>query len=274
MSNEIPQTKYLHDHGSVVLRSHGARTVANAVPFLKPYLKPGMKILDVGCGPGSITLDVASNYAPGSHVTGIDQGQGAVEAATASAKEQGITNVEFAVGNVHHLQFPDDTFDLVYAHQVIQYVPEIPRAMKELLRVTKPGGHIAIKEADFSAFVFYPEEPAIERFKHVFVDTMAAAGGEARAAARMKHWALEAGYDASRIKYDASTLCFATPEGTNGWANTFIDRIEKTKFRHSILDNKVATEAELNEIVAALKSWKDKPDAVAIAINGEFVYTK
>src|ERR1043165_6861191 len=121
---------YTHGHHSAVLRSHQWRTAENSAAYLLPHLKPGMTVLDVGCGPGSITADMARIVAPGK-VTGIDS-VGVLEAAVEAVA--GVSNVELAAGDVMALDYPDDSFDVVHAHQVLQHLADPVGALRETRR--------------------------------------------------------------------------------------------------------------------------------------------
>src|SRR5579875_3422860 len=112
---------YTHGHHESVLRSHRQRTAENSAGYLLPYLRSGMSLLDVGCGPGTITIDLAARVAPG-HVTAVDATDEALEVARAEARAGNVSNVAFALADVHALEFPDGTFDVVHAHQVLQHV--------------------------------------------------------------------------------------------------------------------------------------------------------
>lgn len=130
---------YLHGHHATVLSSHLWRTAENSAAYLLDRLRPGRTLLDVGCGPGTITADLAERVAPGT-VTGIDSNPGVLEQAERTARERGLTNVEYAVADVFALDFPDDSFDVVHAHQLMQHLPDPVRALRELRRVCRPGG--------------------------------------------------------------------------------------------------------------------------------------
>jgi len=142
--------------------SHMVRTLDERIPELKPYLKPGVKVLDVGCGVGSITLDVAQVVKPG-EVVGIEPVEYSVQVACQLAKDRKVSNVSFEVGDSLSLRFPDDTFDIVYSYTVLHYFYDPERAVREQKRVTKKGGWvIAAGVRDAGLVRRYPPCPAWE----------------------------------------------------------------------------------------------------------------
>jgi ubiquinone/menaquinone biosynthesis C-methylase UbiE len=88
------------------------RTAAKEGAFFLPYLRPGMRLLDLGCGPGSITLGLAEAVAPG-EVVGVDLQPSQVAQAQALSAARGVKNVRFEVADVYRLPFPDGSFDAV-----------------------------------------------------------------------------------------------------------------------------------------------------------------
>src|SRR5207244_1539895 len=118
------------------------RTAA-AFGFLQPHLRPGMRLIDCGCGPGSITVDLAQQLAPGDLV-GIDVRPEAIEEARALAKQRGIENVTFDVGSVYELPYPDASFDAATACAVIQHLERPVDALREIRRVLRPGGMVGV----------------------------------------------------------------------------------------------------------------------------------
>src|SRR5262249_34936469 len=109
---------YTQQHNSAFVAEMAARTAAKEAAFFLPHLRPGMQLLDVGCGPGSITLGLAGVVGPGV-VVGIDVDPTQVEQARALALERGVTNVRFEVADLYRLPFPDGSFDAAFAHTVI-----------------------------------------------------------------------------------------------------------------------------------------------------------
>ena len=134
---------YTHGHHESVLRSHQRRTAEDSAAYLLPHLKSGLSVLDIGCGPGTITADLAARVAPGA-VTAVDQVADVLDVARAAAVRRNLTNVSFATADVHRLEFPDNTFDVVHAHQVLQHVADPVQALREMRRVCRPGGCVAI----------------------------------------------------------------------------------------------------------------------------------
>jgi ubiquinone/menaquinone biosynthesis C-methylase UbiE len=132
---------YTHGHHESVLRSHTWRTIENSAAYLLPHLRPGLDVLDAGCGPGTITAGLALRVAPGT-VLGVDSSGDVLEAARAATKHLG--NVRFEPGDVYRLECEDDRFDVVHAHQLLQHLADPVAALREMRRVCKPGGRIIV----------------------------------------------------------------------------------------------------------------------------------
>ena len=113
---------YTHGHAEPVLQSHRWRTAENSAGYLLPHLRPGLALLDVGCGPGTITVDLAARLAPG-RVLGVDVSADPLDEARSAAEQAGVP-VDFAVGDVYALEAADDSFDVVHAHQVLQHLTD------------------------------------------------------------------------------------------------------------------------------------------------------
>ena len=124
-------------------------------------------MLDVGCGPGTITADLAARVAPGP-VVGIEPTPGPLVDARTHAAAVGADNVTFAVGDAYALDYPDDAFDVVHAHQVLQHLGDPVAALREMLRVCAPGGVVAARDADYAAMTWYPADPRLDRWLAVY----------------------------------------------------------------------------------------------------------
>lgn len=145
---------YTHGHHDSVLRSHRWRTAQNSCAYLLPYLRAGMRVLDVGCGPGTITRDLAPLVTP-ADVVGVDASADVV----AEARELGAEGVHFQTGDVYRLQFGDGTFDVVHAHQVLQHLTRPVDALREMRRVMSADGLVAARDSAYGMFRWYPPQP-------------------------------------------------------------------------------------------------------------------
>ncbi|KAF7173532.1 hypothetical protein CNMCM6106_007617 [Aspergillus hiratsukae] len=158
---------YTHGHHPSVLRSHTWRTATNSAAYLLPHLRPDMHILDVGCGPGTITVDLA-HLVPQGHITGLELASSVLAQARTLADSQGITNITFVSGDANALPFKDGSFDVVMCHQVLQHVHNPVHILSEMRRVTKEGGLVAARESDYGGFVWYPPTPGMTAWQATY----------------------------------------------------------------------------------------------------------
>src|SRR5690606_11356667 len=155
-----PRDRYTHGHHASVVRSHSWRTVDNSAAYLKPHLVPGASVLDVGCGPGTITLDIAARVFP-ARVIGLDASDAVIASATALAVERGVSNVEFVTGNAYELEFDDHSFDVIHAHQVLQHVSRPVDLLRELRHVRTTDGVVGVREVDYGSSFWYPQSDGL-----------------------------------------------------------------------------------------------------------------
>ncbi|TXS16185.1 methyltransferase domain-containing protein [Streptomyces sp. ms191] len=259
---------YTHGHHESVLRSHSWRTAANSAAYLIPELRPGLDVLDVGCGPGTITADLAALVAPG-RVTAVDAAPDVLEKARQVADERGLRNVEFAVADVHALDFPDDSFDVVHAHQVLQHVGDPVRALREMRRVCRPGGVVAARDSDYGSFAWFPERPALDAWQALYRRVARANGGEPDAGRRLFSWARRAGF--TQITTTAATWCFAQPDERAWWSGLWADRTTESVYAKLAVDGGHATSEDLAEIAGAWREWGRQEDAWFMVPHGEIL---
>ncbi len=139
------------------------RRLDTLCPPLRSYLKPGMRVLDVGCGPGPITLDVAEAVYPG-EVVGVDSSETSIAQARIAAKAAQCPNVSFQVEDTYTIDFADETFDLVYSTNLFVWLREPVQALVEQRRVTKRGSWVFAHLADYGNITFYPPCPALDQY--------------------------------------------------------------------------------------------------------------
>jgi ubiquinone/menaquinone biosynthesis C-methylase UbiE len=256
---------YTHGQHESVLRSHRRRTAANSAAYLLPHLRPGAALLDVGCGTGTITADLADAVAPGP-VSVVDSSADAIEQARLTLAGR---SVAFMVGDVHALDFPDDSFDVVHAHQVLQHVADPVAALAELRRVTRPGGLVAVRDSDYEAMTWYPEAPAVQAWLDLYRRVARANGGEPDAGRRLLAWARAAGF--TDITPSASAWCYATPEERAFWGSSWAERMLTSPIGRQAVDHGYATEAEIQWIADGLRAWADEPDGWFAVLHGELI---
>jgi len=262
---------YTHGHHESVLRSHTWRTAANSAAYLLSSLKPHMKVLDIGCGPGTITADLAA-LVPDGHVTGVDQAPGILEQARATAAERGLTNLDFAVADVHALDFPDDTFCVVHAHQVLQHVGDPVRALREIRRVTKPNGFVAVRDSDYAGMIWYPASAGMDAWSDLYRRVARANGGEPDAGRRLKSWALAAGF--TDITATSANWTFSTPEERAWWSGLWADRTLASAYADRATEGGHATREELAAVSEAWREWGRQDDAWFAVLHGEILCRK
>lgn len=120
-------------------------------------LRPGLEVLDAGCGPGAITRWIAKQVAP-ARVVGVDADSAFILAARKEAERQGVSNAVFLEQSIDKMEFRDANFDLSYCRLVLPFLRNPFRALLELKRVTRPGGRVAIVEF-VGVFAFH--EPSL-----------------------------------------------------------------------------------------------------------------
>jgi len=272
----VADETYTHGHPPSVLRAHGTRTAESSAAYLLDRLRPGMRLLDVGCGPATITLGLARRVAPG-EVVAVDGAAAAVEAAAATIAAAEATGelptgtVTARLGDAYRLPFHDAGFDVVHAHQVLQHLARPIEALVEWRRVCRPGGIVAVRDADYAAMCWWPEVVQLDRWLALYRAAARANGGEPDAGRRLLSWALAAGFDPAGIEPSAGTWCYATPDTRRMWAETWAERTTSTVLAEQLVAADLATTAELQVIGAAWRAWAERPDAWFIVPNAELL---
>ncbi|GGE87033.1 class I SAM-dependent methyltransferase [Mycetocola zhadangensis] len=244
--------RYTLGHHESVLRTHSWRTVDNSAAYLAPYLVPGVQVLDVGSGPGTITLDIAERINPGS-VIGMDASSDVCISASTLARDSGVMNVDFVPGDAYALDYPDDTFDIVHAHQVLQHVGDPVAVLREMRRVVKPGGIVAARDVIYGAASWFPLLRGLDTWMRVYQSLARSNAGEPNAGRSLKAWAMEAGF--THVESSASIWCFSTDADRDWWGSAWADRAVESSFAEQSIETGAASQAELNEISAAWTEW-------------------
>jgi ubiquinone/menaquinone biosynthesis C-methylase UbiE len=263
----MPDETYTHGHHDSVLRSHRWRTAENSAAYLVPHLHSGLDLLDVGCGPGTITIDLAALVSPG-RTRGVDASADVIEAARRTATERGV-DVEFTVGNAYALELDDASVDVVHAHQVLQHLADPVAALAEWRRVLKPGGLLAARDSDYSSFAWHPAEPLLDRWMELYQAAARANRGEPDAGRMLLAWARRAGW--TNVTATASIWCFANETDRTWWADVWAERVSVSALADQLRAEHRATSDELHAIAAAWRRWAGNPDAFFMVPHGEII---
>ena len=264
----MTRARYTHGHHPAVLRSHGQRTAADSAGYLLPRLNRNHRLLDVGCGPGSITVDLAGRVG---RVTAIDITESVLEPARELAAERSVANVDFRVGDVYDQAFADDSFDVVHAHQVLQHLDDPVAALREMRRVCVPGGLVAARDADYAAMTWYPRIPELDEWLALYRGVARGNGGEPDAGRRLLGWARRAGF--TEVTATASTWCYATPADRDRWGGGWAERIVGSAIAEQAVAGGHCTRGDLDRIAAGWWEWAAAADGWFAVLHGEIMAT-
>src|SRR5262249_43932821 len=182
------------------------------------HLRAGMRLLDCGCGPGAMTVQLAEAVAPGA-VVGIDVEGGQLEYGRALARERGAANVRFEGGSVYELPYPDGSFDAVFAHALLYHLRHPERAVAEIRRVLAPGGLVGLRDADRGGDICTPAVPGAEQAWELIDRVLWYSGGDPRFGRGQGALLAAAGFDP--IERSASYDCYGAPEASRAFAAYF-----------------------------------------------------
>ena len=177
--------------------SHGA--------FFRDFVPRGSRILDCGCGPGSITQGIAEWVAP-AEVIGVDFGESQIARARQDAAARGIANVSFVAASCYRLPFADETFDGVFSHALLEHLAEPQKALAEFHRVLKRGGHIGVCSPDWGGFLLAPPSAALIAARDAYMALQTKNGGDIFVGRKLGVYLADAGF--SNIQMEARYECY------------------------------------------------------------------
>lgn len=256
-ANRVGSDRHALEGGRALMAS---RTAASHAAFLLPYLRPGMSLLDAGCGGGSITIGLAGVVSPGK-VVGIDIEAKQIEVARAAAASQRVTNVVFQLGNVYELPFADDSLDAVFNHAVLEHLSDPLRALTEFRRVLKPGGVLGVRAPDARGNLGDPTwyDPDFVKINDLLRQLVEHNGGNWYIGPQLKRLLREA---ALHIEEEgASYSCFATPEALRQLAQGAAAMFRSGPTADQLIELGWINRDELERIAGKVLSWAEGPDA-------------
>lgn len=257
---------YIHGHHESVLRSHRWRTAANSAAYLLPHLHPGMRLLDIGCGPGTITADLARHVAP-APVIGVDREPAVIAEAARLLGVDGPANVEFRTADAYALEFSKGSFDVVHAHQVLQHLTDPTAALSEMRRVLRDGGIVAVRDSDYGGFVWAPSDPLLDRWMELYHEVSDRNRTDADAGRNLLSWVKAAGF--AEAAAGSSTWTFAETPDRLWWGELWAERVTQSSFAKQAIEYGLSTADELSSIAAGWRQWAAHDDGFFVVLHAE-----
>ena len=247
-------------------------TAATSAAYLLPHLKPGQRVLDFGCGPGSISVGLAEAVAPGGELHCVDMEESQVELARGLAAAQGLDNLRFHVADVTNLPFEDGFFDAVHGHDVLSHVPDTRTALAEVKRTLKPGGVIGCRELICESSFAHPDFGVLRKSWDIYEDIVTTDGGHPQMGKELKTCLAEAGF--ADIRVTGSFDMYDTPEDV-AFIHRFIHRwLLAPEMTETALKYGAGTEEQFRLISEGYDRWKDHPGALLAIAFGEALAVK
>ena len=243
-------------------------TAEASASHLLPYLRPGFRILDFGCGPGTISAGLAKAVAPG-ELHGVDMEESQIEVARLVAKAGGHDNATFHVGDVTGLPFEDGYFDVAHCHNVLMHIPDTGAVLTEIKRVLKPGGIISCREMICGSSFTHPDFGVIRKTWDMFEDLLAADDGHPQMGKELKTRMAAAGF--TNVRSTTSFDIYSVPEDVEfiyGFANKWFLSPEITE---AAIKYGASTPELCEETRVAYEKWRRHPGALCGLAFGEAI---
>jgi ubiquinone/menaquinone biosynthesis C-methylase UbiE len=207
------------------------RSTQTHAQFFLPHITSGTSILDLGCGPGSITIGLAAIATPAS-VLGLDQGGTQFDRAREHCAQLGLSNVEFIEGSCYDIPLPDRSVDRVFSHALFEHLADPHRALAEIRRVLRPGGIVGLCSPDWGGFILTPPTTEVDHALRIYMDLQSSNGGNPLAGRHLGTWLAAAEF--TQIRTDARYERYASATPIASYLATQLDNAGHPTHAHNL----------------------------------------
>jgi len=222
--------------------------------FDRVNVKRVMVCLDVGCGGGDVTFDLARMAGSEGRVVGTDIDETKLQLARQEAEAQKLSNVEFQLTDIRETR-GEPEFDLVYARFLLTHLSNPRDALIKMKQLLKVGGLMVVEDIDFTGYFCYPDFPAFSRYRELYIEAVRHKGGDANIWARLPVLLLDAEF--SQVKMNV-----VQPMGLSGEVK-LINPITMENIAESVIALELASQDEVKSIVAEMYEFADNPRTLA-----------
>ena len=257
-SDSETKERYTLGYSSQTIQRLQKRTAAKEAGFLLPHLSAGMRLLDCGCGPGSITVGLAEAVAPG-RVVGVDIEPSEYKSAWLQASKRTGINLHFASADIYRLPFADNSFDAAFLHNVLSHLQRPVEVLRGIYRLLRPSGVIGISHPDFSGQLISPSDPLLERDHELYWRLVEHNGGNPAIGKHQRGLLHDAGF--VHVEATAKYSTVATQNGVRMRAMHGGRMFGGSAIAQQMIDLGWTDRAELEQIIAAWRKWSEHPGA-------------
>jgi SAM-dependent methyltransferase len=222
--------------------------------FERVGLKPGASCLDVGCGGGDVTCDLARLVGPTGQVLGIDIDDTKLTIARSEAELHQLNNVMFELSDIAGWD-REEKFDVVYSRFLLTHLKDPAGVVVKLFQVLKPGGVLLVEDINFAGILYYPDSPAFHRYMDLYTQVVQRRGGDPNIGLRLPILLLDAGFEQVQMNV-------VQPAGIEGEVK-LINPITMDLIREAVLAEGLASEREIEQVIAELYEFAYNPRTVA-----------
>jgi SAM-dependent methyltransferase len=263
---------YVLGYEDAVVDKLAQRHAEREAAFLLPFIPLRGRVLDAGCGPGSITLGLARMLPAGS-VIGVDLDEGQVARARRAAEDGGVSNARFEVADVTALPFPDASFDVVFAHTVMMHLADPRAALAEMCRVCKPGGVVGLRDGlgSFDHLPGFPADAKVKDLQELLTAATRASGGTPDVGVHLRGWLHALGMQV--VQSQACSVVYDAPEDLALLRDWHRSLLQGKLGQIAVAEGLISMES-LAGLLDRMGDWPDDRGAISVVVWIEHVAAK